>query len=370
MSANILLVDDHRENLVALEAILEPLGNEIFSVTSGEAALRELLQREFAVILLDVQMPGLDGFETAALIKQRERTRNARHLRDGHLDRGRARFPRHSAGAGGLRLQAVQPGRDALEGRRVRRAQPPQRRSASAGGGSAPQREIPPRCANPSAIVIASSQRRCRRSSGSRIPPVRRRTTTTGVVRLHRARPRSGHARRLAHRDAPRRRGRVDREAPGVDRVRRHLRDRIPLPRGRRQLPLAPRTRRPRPRRGRRGRSLGRHRDRHRRPEAQRRDAAVPPRGKHDAREHAVLLDHAREPRPPRRPPPRDWCAIEPRGRGRRAARGRGRARRREEDCARTRAAQPLSGIRRGEAARRRSPARATRSSWHTSRRR
>ena len=74
MTATILLVDDHRENLVALEAILEPLGNELVSVTSGEEALRELLKREFALILLDVQMPGLDGFETAALIKQRERT--------------------------------------------------------------------------------------------------------------------------------------------------------------------------------------------------------------------------------------------------------------------------------------------------------
>ncbi|MDX6412520.1 MAG: hypothetical protein QOE91_2036, partial [Gaiellaceae bacterium] len=76
MNARVLLVDDRRENLVALEAILEPLGNEIVSVTSGEAALRELLKHEFALILLDVQMPGLDGFETAALIKQRELTRD------------------------------------------------------------------------------------------------------------------------------------------------------------------------------------------------------------------------------------------------------------------------------------------------------
>jgi PAS domain S-box-containing protein len=98
--SNILLVDDHRENLVALEAILEPLGNELVSVTSGEAALRELLRREFALILLDVQMPGLDGFETAALIKQRERTRSvpiifvtAISTQDAHVFRG------YSAGA-------------------------------------------------------------------------------------------------------------------------------------------------------------------------------------------------------------------------------------------------------------------------------
>jgi PAS domain S-box-containing protein len=73
---NLLLVDDVDENLVALEAILEPLGENLVSVTSGERALRELLRRDFACILLDVQMPGLDGFETAALIKQRERTRH------------------------------------------------------------------------------------------------------------------------------------------------------------------------------------------------------------------------------------------------------------------------------------------------------
>ena len=72
----VLLVDDQRDNLVALEAILEPLGVELVSVTSGEDALRELLRREFALILLDVQMPELDGFEIAALIKQRTRTRD------------------------------------------------------------------------------------------------------------------------------------------------------------------------------------------------------------------------------------------------------------------------------------------------------
>ncbi|MDP8911588.1 MAG: PAS domain S-box protein [Actinomycetota bacterium] len=74
--ANILLVDDRRENLVALEAILEPLGQNLVSVTSGDAALRELLHTDFALILLDVQMPELDGFETAAYIKQREKTRS------------------------------------------------------------------------------------------------------------------------------------------------------------------------------------------------------------------------------------------------------------------------------------------------------
>jgi PAS domain S-box-containing protein len=73
--ASILMVDDHPSNLLALEAILEPLGQELVKASSGEEALKRLLQRDFAVILMDVQMPGLDGFQTAALIKQRERTR-------------------------------------------------------------------------------------------------------------------------------------------------------------------------------------------------------------------------------------------------------------------------------------------------------
>ncbi len=72
--ASILLVDDRRENLLALEATLEPLGHELVSVTSGAAALKELLLGDFACILLDVQMPEIDGFALAELIKQRERS--------------------------------------------------------------------------------------------------------------------------------------------------------------------------------------------------------------------------------------------------------------------------------------------------------
>jgi PAS domain S-box-containing protein len=73
---NILLVDDVEENLLALEAILEPLGENLVHARSGEEALRALLNTEFACILLDVQMPRMDGFETAALIKERERTKH------------------------------------------------------------------------------------------------------------------------------------------------------------------------------------------------------------------------------------------------------------------------------------------------------
>jgi CheY-like chemotaxis protein len=74
--AKILLVDDRDENLVALEAILSSLDQELVSVQSGEAALKALLTDEFAVILLDVVMPGMDGFETATHIKRRVKTRD------------------------------------------------------------------------------------------------------------------------------------------------------------------------------------------------------------------------------------------------------------------------------------------------------
>ncbi len=75
-TVNVLLVDDHPENLVALEAILEGLGQNLVKAHSGEEALRCLLHQDFAVILLDVQMPGMDGFEAATLIRQRQRSRN------------------------------------------------------------------------------------------------------------------------------------------------------------------------------------------------------------------------------------------------------------------------------------------------------
>ncbi|MFF7637874.1 response regulator [Kitasatospora sp. NPDC008050] len=74
--AKILLVDDRPENLLALEAILSALDQTLVRAVSGEEALKALLTDDFAVILLDVQMPGMDGFETAAHIKRRERTRD------------------------------------------------------------------------------------------------------------------------------------------------------------------------------------------------------------------------------------------------------------------------------------------------------
>jgi CheY-like chemotaxis protein len=74
--AAILVVDDNRANLVAMQALLASLDLEVTTAQSGEAALKELLQRDFAVVLMDVQMPGLDGFETTELIRQRDRSRH------------------------------------------------------------------------------------------------------------------------------------------------------------------------------------------------------------------------------------------------------------------------------------------------------
>ena len=71
----VLLVDDEPKNLFALSALLEDLGVAIHCAQSGEEALRQVLRHEYAAILLDVRMPGIDGFETAAAIRSLERLR-------------------------------------------------------------------------------------------------------------------------------------------------------------------------------------------------------------------------------------------------------------------------------------------------------
>src|ERR1041384_279917 len=72
--ANILVVDDLPEKLLVFSSILEELGQNLVMVRSGSEALREVLNREFAVILLDVNMPDIDGLETAKLIRQYKRS--------------------------------------------------------------------------------------------------------------------------------------------------------------------------------------------------------------------------------------------------------------------------------------------------------
>jgi CheY-like chemotaxis protein len=74
--ANVLVADDRQANVLAIQQVLEPLHHNVVTASSGEEVLRALLTTEFAVILLDVQMPIMDGFEVAAQIKRREKTRH------------------------------------------------------------------------------------------------------------------------------------------------------------------------------------------------------------------------------------------------------------------------------------------------------
>src|SRR5207245_9944575 len=71
---SILIVDDRPDKMLAHETVLSELNQNLVCAASGKEALRCLLKQDFAVILLDVNMPGMDGFETAALIRQRQRS--------------------------------------------------------------------------------------------------------------------------------------------------------------------------------------------------------------------------------------------------------------------------------------------------------
>ncbi|MEV0734690.1 response regulator [Streptomyces sp. NPDC050549] len=74
--ASILLVDDMEDNLLALEAVLRSLNEPLVRARSGEEAMKALLRQRFAVVLLDIRMPGMDGFETAANIKRLDQTKD------------------------------------------------------------------------------------------------------------------------------------------------------------------------------------------------------------------------------------------------------------------------------------------------------
>ena len=94
---NILLVDDQPESLLAMGSVLEELGQNLIQARSGREALRHLLTTDFAVVLLDIRMASMDGFETAAMIRERERSKNtpiifltAGHKDDLHIFRGYA----------------------------------------------------------------------------------------------------------------------------------------------------------------------------------------------------------------------------------------------------------------------------------------
>jgi signal transduction histidine kinase len=110
LKARVLIVDDDERNAFAASEALEDLGHELVVARSGEEALRKLLDDDFAVILLDLHMPGMDGYETAALIRQRKRTRDtpivfvtAVYRDEAHL------FQAYSAGAVDVVFKPVDP---------------------------------------------------------------------------------------------------------------------------------------------------------------------------------------------------------------------------------------------------------------------
>ena len=76
IQAKILLVDDDVRSLMAMETLLTGPGRTVITADSGQEALRQVLRHDFAVILLDVRMPRVDGFEAAELIRQREQSRH------------------------------------------------------------------------------------------------------------------------------------------------------------------------------------------------------------------------------------------------------------------------------------------------------
>ena len=127
---DILIVDDLPEKLLVFKTVLEELGQNLVIVSSGAEALREVLKREFAVILLDVNMPDIDGFETAALIRQLQALgAHADHLHH-RLRRRDADRARLLAGRGRLHPVAGRARGAAHQGARVRRAALLQRRIA------------------------------------------------------------------------------------------------------------------------------------------------------------------------------------------------------------------------------------------------
>jgi signal transduction histidine kinase len=108
--SNILLVDDEQANLDALEAVLEGLGQRMIRALRGEQALKCVLEHDFAVILLDVQMPGMSGIETAALIRARESSRTTPIIfLTGMMRTAEMVFSGYSAGAVDYLMKPLEP---------------------------------------------------------------------------------------------------------------------------------------------------------------------------------------------------------------------------------------------------------------------
>ena len=285
--AKLLLVDDRPENLLALEAILEPLGQELVRAGSGEEALRHLLHEEFAAILLDVQMPGMDGFQTAELIKQRERTRHVPIIfltaisKDAeHVFRG------YDAGAVDYLMKPFDPQDPAGEGR-ASSSSSGRRRSRSGGRTRCSRSRRSPRSSGRARSGTDPSPTPCRRSSGRPTPDGKvvfyneRWYEYTGMTPRRRGEP--------ADRRPPRGLPATDERWEQLASKRRAVRDRVPAAARRRVVPLASRPLGLPARRERRRDRLGRVGDRHRGPQARRGPAELPRRGRLGARQLARL---------------------------------------------------------------------------------
>lgn len=110
MKPAVLLVDDDPDDLVALSATLEPLGVEIVAAGGGDEALRHLLRRDFAVVVMDLMMPRMNGFEVAELIRGRDRTRTLPVvILTGFDEDGACAMPGYRRGAFELMRKPVQP---------------------------------------------------------------------------------------------------------------------------------------------------------------------------------------------------------------------------------------------------------------------
>lgn len=106
----VLLVDDDDDELFALQAALEPLGLEIVTAGSGDEALRLILRRDFAIVIMDLSMPRMNGFEVCALIRQRERCRDLPVvILTGFDEDGAKNIPGYRRGAFEFMRKPVQP---------------------------------------------------------------------------------------------------------------------------------------------------------------------------------------------------------------------------------------------------------------------
>ena len=117
--ASILIVDDDPASLGVMQEILANQGARLVTATSGEEALRKVLDDEFAAIIMDVRMPGIDGFTTASMIRERKRSKYTPIIFvTAHAEDVSTMFKSYRAGAVDFIVEAGDPGRAALEARR------------------------------------------------------------------------------------------------------------------------------------------------------------------------------------------------------------------------------------------------------------